>query len=44
MNPNHKTKAKKGKSNKNIANGNLDDVKSKLILKKIIAYIQEKNL
>ena len=42
MNPNHKTKTKKGKSNKNKANANLDDVKSKFILKKIIAHLPEK--
>ena len=42
MNSNHTTKAKKGKSNNIKVNGNLDNVKSKFILKKIIALIQEK--
>ena len=44
MYPNHETKTKKGKSNKNEDNGNLDDVKSKFILKKIIAFILNKKI
>ena len=42
MNSNHITKVKKGKSNKNKENANLNNVKSKFILKKIIAHIEEK--
>ena len=42
MNPNYGTKSQKRKSNIIKANGNLDNVKSKFILKKIIAHIQEK--
>ena len=42
MNSNHTTKVKKGKSNKNKDNANLNNVKSKFILKKIIAHIEEK--
>ena len=44
MNSNHKTKDKKRKLNKNKVNGNLDDVKSKFILKKIIAFILNKKI
>ena len=42
MNSNNTTKVNKGKSNKKKYIGNLNDVKSKFILKKIIAHLQEK--
>ena len=42
MNSNHSTKSKKRKSNEIKTNGNLDNVKSKFILTKIIAHIPEK--
>ena len=42
MNPNHPTNFKKGKSNKNKDNANLNNIKSKFILKKIITHIEEK--
>ena len=42
MNPNHATNFKKGKSIKNKDNACLNNIKSKFILKKIIAHIEEK--
>ena len=42
MNTLQTTKTKKGKSNQNKDNANLNNVKSKFILKKIIAHIEEK--